>query len=202
MNNRPTSVTVFGVLNLVFGVLGLCGTAFSFAMFFVAQDSAMPNPAMDMMRENKGYMLFMQISVVLGFVASVVLVAAGVGLLSVKPWGRQLSIGYGIYAILSGIVGSIFNYYIVVRPMMNEIGAQGQNEAVAIGGAIGGIFGGCISLIYPVLLLFFMFTARVKAAFSGQLLPEPDAGFSPPANFGDVDPNVDPNNPYDSPRSS
>ncbi len=119
-----------------------------------------------------------------------------------KTWGRPLSIGYGIYAILSGIVGSIFNYYIVVRPMMNEIGAQGQNEAVAIGGAIGGIFGGCISLIYPVLLLFFMFTPRVKAAFSGQLLPEPDAGFSPPASFDNTDPNFDSNNPYDSPRSS
>ncbi len=198
MNNRPTSVTVFGILNLVFGVLGICGLAFSLVMFLVPQDPAMPNPVLVLMQDNMAFMVFTYISTTLGFIASIVLIAAGVGLLKVKPWGRHLSIGYGIYAIISVVIGSIVNYFVIMRPILNEVVGRDQAGPVVIGGVIGGVLGGCFSLIYPVLLLIYMFTPRVKAAFSGQLLPEPDAGFSPPTSFD----NTDPNNPYDSPRSS
>ncbi|MEZ6063210.1 MAG: hypothetical protein R3C19_22925 [Planctomycetaceae bacterium] len=48
---QPTAVTVFGILNLLYGLMGLCGAGFgTFALFFTNSfqpPGAPPNPAVD-----------------------------------------------------------------------------------------------------------------------------------------------------------
>jgi hypothetical protein len=164
---RPASVTVFGILNLVFGVLGLCGAAFSAAMFsMMPQNPNMPNPVLELMANNPTYRLFTQVSTGLGFIASIVLIVGGIGLLQAKSFGRTLSIGYSLYAILAGIVGSIANFVFLVGPLLEQaqVAGAGPEQAGAIGGMVGGVFGGCIGLVYPVLLLIFMFRRNVAEA--------------------------------------
>lgn len=35
------------------------------------------------------------------------LIVAGIGLLQSQPYGRLLSLGYGVYAIITGVVGGV-----------------------------------------------------------------------------------------------
>ena len=167
---RPTSVTVFGILNLVFAVLGLCGVGLG--VFGLAVASTLPagegppNLQREALQE-PGYQAFTYASIGLGALASIVLAIAGVGLLKLKSWGRSLSLGYAAYSIVMQIVGVVVSYIFVIQPAValaeqgNDPQAQTQMFAAIFGGAVGG----CLGLIYPFLLAFFMFRPTVKSAF-------------------------------------
>ena len=179
---RPTSVTVFGILNIVFAVFGICGVLAIVTMFtMMGMDLNNPafqnNPTMQAIQDSPAYAAWLKISVVLGLVAAAVLLAAGIGLLKLKPWARMLSIIYGIFEIVWIIIGTVVNFIFLVQPMLEKAhAAQGPEAAGAIGGAIGGMFGGCIGIIYPVLLLIFMTRPKVVAAFR----PQSPEAFQPP----------------------
>jgi hypothetical protein len=161
---RPTAVTVFGVLNIVFAVLGAIGVAASLMLF--GSQAGAENPIVQLIHDNPTYALWMKFSASAGLVVCVLLMAAGIGLLMLKPWARGLSIFYGIYAIVMGIVGTAVNYFYLVQPIIERAQQkQGPEAAAAIGGAIGGTIGGCVGLIYPVLLLVFMTRPKIVAAF-------------------------------------
>ena len=61
---RPASVTVFGVLNIVFGALGLMGTLFSGAAVFLAEAQGRHMAGAEEM--NPVWGMWLKISVVLG----------------------------------------------------------------------------------------------------------------------------------------
>jgi hypothetical protein len=164
---RPTAVTVFGILNIIFGALGLLCTPFTLLALFMPQNSSFPNPAIDLMKTNEGYRIWMITSMVLGIIVSGILLAAGIGLLMLKPWGRKASVGYGIYAIVMVVITLPINYLLLIAPLMAraQSSSNPQESAGAMGGAIGGLFGGCAGLIYPVLLLVFMMQPNVVSTF-------------------------------------
>lgn len=168
-NIRPTSGTVFGILNIVFGSLGICGMIFTVGMLLVPQNPNVPNPVIEIMNENPGYRVFQNVGIGLGFIATTVLIVAGIGLLKLKPFGRKLSIGYGIYVIISALVGFVVNWIFLLGPLMEKMNTlpPGPAQAGAIGGLIGGVAGPCIGLVYPVLLLIFMFRKNVIEAYRG-----------------------------------
>lgn len=160
---RPTSVTVFGILNIVMGLLGLCGLGFSGLYMFLQSNPTLnlpPNPVFEIMRTSTGYFGFMVVSTVLGLLFTIVLIVAGIQLLMGKQSGRKLSIVYAIYAILGAIAGMIANIVFVFGPMLND---PNGNPAM-IGGIVGGIVGGMVGLMYPVVLWFFMTRPYVIAA--------------------------------------
>lgn len=169
---RPTSVTVFGVLNIVFAVLGLFGLLAS-AMLFSAAAATANNPVVQLIQNNPAYAAWMKICILLGLIVIPALLAAGIGLLMLKPWARIISIIYAIYTIVSGLIGSVINYLFLIQPLMQQAQDKQGSEAAgaAIGGAVGGIIGGCVGLIYPVLLLIFMFRPHVMAAFRPPEVP-------------------------------
>ena len=161
---RPTSVTVFGILNIVFAVIGILGIFGSAAMLAGASQS--DNPVVKVMLANPAYVTWMRISIPLGLLVSALLLAAGVGLLLLKPWARWFSLAYGIYAIVMSIVATLITYYLFFGPLMEQAQRmRGPEAAAAVGGAIGGMIGGILGLIYPVLLLYFMTRPHVIAAF-------------------------------------
>lgn len=161
---RPVSVNVFGILNIVFALFGLF-SAIGAVGLLSATDSA-SNPVVRLMLENPTYAAWMKISIPLGLVASAVLLATGIGLLRLKSWARKLSIAYAIYAIVVGIIGTVMSFMFLIRPLLAEAQqSQGPEAAAAVGGAIGGILGGCLGLVYPILLIIFMTRPKVVAAF-------------------------------------
>ena len=162
---RPTSVTVFGVLNLVFGAIGLFGMMFTVIILILPLPTT-NNPVLEIMRNSPGYALWMKLAIPLGFLACGVSIAAGIGLLKLKNWGRTLSIGYAIYSIVACLLGAVLNYIFIMQPLMERASQKSGPEAAGlIGAAIGGTFGSCFGMIYPVLLLIFMFRPKVVAAF-------------------------------------
>ena len=163
---KPTSVVVFGVLNLLFAVLGFFGTIGSTLILLGMNTS---NPVYWIMQESAPYRMFMYVSVPLGLLFIGVLALAGVGLLTSKPWGRTASIAYAVYALVMGVIGGIVNAVFLVGPLVEQASAGGGPEAVgAAGGAAGGMLGTCFGLIYPIVLLIFMFRKNVVDFFRSQ----------------------------------
>lgn len=163
---RPASLTVFGILNILFGVLGICVTAGGVLPFVmeIPSDPAIPNPMLDLIKSNATYRTFLIVSLALGAIVAALLLAGGIGLLLSKAWGRTLSIVYGWYSIVAAIVGMGVNWY-VMQPLlakMQEGGGPGQVAVTA--GIVGGLIGGCVGMIYPIVLLVFMNRPAIRHA--------------------------------------
>jgi len=146
--SRPTSITVFGILNIVFGSLGLICTPFGLVAIF-----ALPNA----MNPSGSALVWLLVSTFVGFVCSILLLTVGIGLLYQKRWARIWCLGYGWFSIIWGIIGLIVNIGLTVS---GEFGYRQEN----IPGVIGGFCGGLVGFIYPILLIIFMQKPNVKNA--------------------------------------
>ena len=160
---KPDSIKVFGILNLVFGALGVCSTLFSgVVLFAMPQDPNMPNPALDLMQSSPAYRGFMIGAMGVGFIFTIIVILSGIGLLKYRKSGRTLALWYAWYAIIAAVVGTVVNIVVLYGPMMAQANQQGGPEAAAaVAGFIGGMVGGIAGLIYPVILLFFMYKKKV-----------------------------------------
>jgi hypothetical protein len=167
---RPASLTVFGILNILFAALGLIGLIGTIVMF--AMMDASRNPVVKMMQNSPAYAAWVKLSLALGLAATVVLLTTGIGLLRMKRWAHKLAIGYAIYAIAFSIFGAAVNFVFFMRPMLEEASRkQGPEAAAAMAGAVGGTAGECLGIIYPILLLIFMTRPKVAAAFQPSAAP-------------------------------
>jgi hypothetical protein len=165
---RPTAVTLFGILNVVFGVFALFGVFGVFAL--QAMNDLTKNPVVKIMHENPAYATWVKCTIPLSLVSFALLTASGIGLLGLREWARKLAIGYAIYGILLDIAVAFANYHFVFRPLFAKISeSNGSSDPAMMGGAIGagigGLMGGVFGLIYPVLLLVFMMRKEIIAAF-------------------------------------
>lgn len=184
---RPQSVTAFGILNIVFaawGVLSLIST--TLMLFFLKNMKGLPeNPALKLMDTMPGYALWTKISLFLALIFAAVQLIAGIGLMKMRPWGRTLSISYASAAMLFGVTAAIVNYFVIARPLMEEASSkQGPEQAAAIGASMAGVLGGCFGMIYPMLLLIFMFRPNVVAAFRVVNSPATSQIFEPETDSG------------------
>ena len=163
---RPAAVTVFGILNIVFAALGLCGTLLALAGLFVEAEG----PLAELDRE-PFWRAWCVIGVVGGLAMEAALLAAGIGLLNLRRWARLTSIYYAIVALVWGAIGLVVVFTFLIPKLARHMG-----DPAAVGGVIGGVAGGCIGLVYPVLLLIFMTRPRVVQAFerAAQMPPQQD----------------------------
>jgi hypothetical protein len=196
--NRPASATVFGVLNVLFSVLGFLGTAYSAFVYLAASDpiNAAANP-FEALELSPLMSTWLKAATILGFFANVVLLAAGVGLLLMRSWGRVLSLVYAVYAIVGTIIGMAMNWFFIIVPALRTLDDGRGPGPVLIGALIGGMLGGCVSLIYPALLWYFMTRPRLVTIFAGQTPIEVDNPWSAAAESISAAPES--NNPYASP---
>jgi hypothetical protein len=189
--NRPAAILVFGILNLLFGILGLFGVVFT--LVSLRPQAAVNNQLLAAMQANPAYMLFMHISMGLGFLAAIALLIAGVGLLRAKPWGRTISLGYAVYTMLATVTGVVANSLMIWRPMWKQVGNMPDIERYGfIGGIIGGALGLVFGLSYGIAIWYFMTRPKVIAALNVEeaILLDPAGGPSRTAESG---------NPYQSP---
>jgi hypothetical protein len=161
---RPAAVSVFGILNVAIGGLGVCGSLWSIMIFFFGPASN--NPVMKWMFQNADYLMLMKILLPIRLIISGVLIGAGIGLLQLQSWARKFSIAYAIYAIVVVLIMLPVNFFLYFRPMLEQAKQLQGPEAIALmAGAVGGIVGSALGWIYPTLLWVFMTRPKVVAVF-------------------------------------
>ena len=160
---------MIGILNIVFGVLGILILPISMmsSMMPLDEQLAAENPVWKQMAEDSAYQTVMLVDRGLGAIASIMLVIAGMGLCQFKPYGRTLSIGYGVYCISLNVCGMFINYLYVLPGLMRDLDsthslAVETNAETALY-AMG--LGSCLGFVYPVLLLYFMYRPKMVEAF-------------------------------------
>src|ERR1035441_3398676 len=77
MRQRPVSVTIFGILNIGFGMLNAVSLLIS--MVVLSRTNMAGNPILKQLYDNPQYVAWTKISMPLGGIAAVVLLAAGIG---------------------------------------------------------------------------------------------------------------------------
>lgn len=169
MQKRPTSVTVFAVIDIILSVLGVLGMAFYVVMQLglIPQMNNARNPTLKLMEENPAYNLFIQVSTYVGFAATIALLCGAIGMLMLRNWARLTVIGWSIYTIVLTILATVLNYFLMLKPMIEE--AQGPEK---MGLQIGIAFAIGFSLIYIAyagLQMFMLTRPKVVAAFANPM---------------------------------
>jgi len=144
---RPQSVTVLGILNIVFGGMSLLCSPFGILSLLIPQ----PNSPFQLSAEMK---VFSLVGYAVGFVFAAVLLASGIGLLNLKKWARQAAYVYGWVAICWGVLGAIANGFMLSSSLRD---LPSEAMPAVVGGIVGGMCGGmCIGLIYPIILIIIL----------------------------------------------
>lgn len=193
---RPVSVTIFGVLNLILGVLGVCGMVFTIALEISGLAVEQPDLLRDALGGGTLYNVLAWVTNGLAFVASLACGASGLGLLALKAWGRRLAIGYAMYALFSVAGYLALAAWAVVRgprPGMNELVTAVAILVISIG----------ISVLHAGLLWYFMTRPHVIAAFERRGSPFllGPGGASPFRTQEDVPHGPSGDNPFAAPPS-
>lgn len=148
-SQRPMPATVFGILNIVFGSLGLLCSPLSFIGAFAAEKVIQYAPP---------FKIWLAVGAVVGVFAAGWLLASGIGLLRLRKWALNGSLIYAWFAIVWAILGTVMNIIALVGGMVTL-------APEALPGFIGGIIGGMIGLVYPILMLVFLRRPQVRQAF-------------------------------------
>ena len=166
---RPTSVTVFGVLNIVKAGYGMFSAIASITLLLALSGSN--NPITKMLHAQPAFAAWTVLCIPLGLLSCTILLVAGIGLLCLKSWARKLSIAYAIYGIGMHILATAVSSIFLIQPFLKN-NHDSQAATIAIFGLIGGGIGICLGLIYPILLLVFMLRPTVAAAFQPPAPPQ------------------------------
>jgi len=164
---RLLSVTIVSVFNVVSGFLG--GMLTGFNAVFMARlvytavvDRRIGPPAII-----NAWSLCV---VVLGFVASVLLMVAGVGTLKMRPWGRRLTIVFSISASLLAVCLAVISVHFVAPALVRM--QAGPLPAALVDTWREAVWYIVIWSAYPCFLLVFMYRPRVRAVFKGGMVDE------------------------------
>lgn len=147
--SKPVAVKVFGILNIVFGTLGLVTSPLNLINV---------NRSLDLLGAEGFYRSWAYLSIAITPILSLVLLILGIGLLRYREWGRRGTVIYAWVVIVLGILSLL----ITVGSLATQLG--GEPNPVIIGGIIGGVIGGIIGLIYPILSLVFLTRPSAKDA--------------------------------------
>lgn len=180
---RPTSVKVLSILNIAFGVLGLCGLVNQAGLVFGEGDP--DNPVVGIIRDSPLYHGYLVASIPVGLIGSAALIGAGVGMINGRAWGRTLSILYAWYAIVTTLVGVVITLQVLMPPAMAVLDEDmTRAETALVAAAFGGSCVSAIGMIYPIVLLCFMYRASVRRWFDPNrppsALPAGPDPFGPP----------------------
>ena len=166
IQRRPTGVTVFAILSVLFGILGLLSAVGSLLMYFLRDSIPMGESPIDELLDNSvSYRVFYLAMLGLGVVFAGILLVAGIGLLKVSDRARKLAILYAVYAILATIVSSVVNAVFLYAPLMSQMGQQDDQQLIAVVMLVAALVSAFFSLLFPVAMLIYFLLPSVKQTF-------------------------------------
>lgn len=155
---RPVTPKVFGILGLIFGILGILGSLVGAVLMRVLPNQGEIYGAIGY---SGGYQT---VTTVLGVVGAFVLIAASIGLLRYRDFGRLLFIAYAVYTILFTLANSGYLVFTAMRNLGSDL--PPEVAGATVGGVVGGAVGGLVGLIFPVLGLILLNRRAVRASLS------------------------------------
>ena len=157
---KPTSVTVIGILNLIFGGFGLIGMLFTVGVtLFMPSNPNAPNPTVILMDESTAYRFFTFAILTVGTLIILLQVVSSIGILNLKRWGRKSMLVVVAYTLIAAPILTIINS-IWMYPTLEKIG--GPIVAITITSIV---VGGIVGLILPAVTAFILTRPNVKTAF-------------------------------------
>lgn len=198
---RPPSVTVLAVLHLIGDgiglVLTLCAGVSQLAGGNLSALTAGPNPP-PQVRAQQAFQKRLEAHIAselpwqqaytgvglgIDLLLDVLLLAAGVGLLSLRPWARTLSLGYAWLSLATKVVGIIvfcFTWPAMSAFLRQEAAADpalAQMANVIPIAVFAGLLFSLVLAVYPLAVLIILTRPSVVAAFRGKSAPpEGDGG--------------------------
>jgi hypothetical protein len=162
MQQRPISITVFGILNIGFGMLKYVGLLF---MGFLMHLNLAGNSAFAAMRADPASRGWNHFNIAIGVVFGIILIASGVGLLLMQNWARILTVIYSVLAMIAVLVGAPFSHRLMMRHLTTTQFPGVPLDLIAAMAQIFFVMGIVLALAYPVLLLVFMTRPKMIEAF-------------------------------------
>ncbi|MBT4694382.1 MAG: hypothetical protein HOB73_13665 [Planctomycetaceae bacterium] len=162
---KPKAIKVFGILNVIFGGLGLLFTCIGLGAILAITSDLIPvpdgqaNPAIVKQNENAFLYVYNITSAMVALFFTIVLLISGIGLLKNKKWGRTAGLAWSGYCVLATIVVLVVTWthiYPYQLETMDEATAAVPNIEAVLMGAM--IFSNVLSvgfLIYPGLFALF-----------------------------------------------
>jgi hypothetical protein len=182
---RPTSVTVMGILNIVFGSLSLLGSlcnGISIILNTAGVRMGGRGPEGDigghdlwkaMAAEVPGFVAFEYGSLLLTLALGLLLLLTGIGLLNMRSWARTGAVLYAPVKIVFE-VGALIYTMVLVNPVqarwmeaeMARGGVQGGGNIMAAAVAVVAIVSAAVAIGYAIILLIVMLRPTVREAFA------------------------------------
>src|SRR5579859_2899539 len=193
---RPVAVLVIAILHFVGGGLGLCGQISNLALQGIggAQAFSPPPPATppgamarpappDSNKIKKDieavleqdvpfYRLYSIVLPVFDVILCIMMIAAGIGLLQLQPWGRSLSLAYAALSILLKLFATVYAVLFVV-PAMGKAFDKILESVPQIAPVLSAIkigmyatpFFALAMMIYPIVVIVLLTRPNVAKAF-------------------------------------
>ncbi|MBK7584561.1 MAG: hypothetical protein IPI67_30790 [Myxococcales bacterium] len=162
----PSSgLRLLGIAQCALGVFGLSAAPLTLITRFVARDPGSLR-VQELLWE--GFLgAWMYASLALGTLAAILLIAAGVGVVRGRRWGRSLTLWHAGISVALMVLGQLVSV-LFLYPALWQLGQGGTaaERGGAIGGVVGGLFGGLFALVLPVLELIVMTRPHVRDFFA------------------------------------
>ncbi|MDG2219790.1 MAG: hypothetical protein P8L85_00305 [Rubripirellula sp.] len=166
-SDRPVGVTIFAVLHLLFAASGLLSATLS--LVFSALGGAIDAGSIPI-GENLDEPAYRVVSGVLGTLdlfLSIALFAAGLGLLKMRTWARQVSLVYAVYAMIAAVVSNVVQYSLIYRPLIENVAGEAiGKEGASVMAIVLAVAAACIGMIYPFAILIYFARPGIKRKFT------------------------------------
>ncbi len=168
---RTAAALTFGILNLIYGGIGLICNPVNGLGNAVAKTppGGLPPGGNNLIFEialRPEYRRGMVAFAAVGFVSCAILVTAGIGLLAMKAWGRRACLWYATLSLFATLCNLIFVAIYIGSPMLElaKTAKNAEQSGFAYGGIIGAVGVVFLAAIYPTVLLIFMTRRSVVAS--------------------------------------
>lgn len=153
---RPVGVTIIGVLGIILGLFGLCGSLCGAAaagmlpqLAEMAQQSGGQSAELKAMTENPAAMRFLLVGSIIGALLGLWLLIASIMLIGMKPVGYTLMIAYAVVSILWNIVGTGISVAVMGTELISPVT----------------LISTIVGLVYPIAVLIVLTRPNIKEAF-------------------------------------
>lgn len=165
MKDRPTSVTVFAIINLVLGGLGVIGIiSWVLGLMGIKIQSPGGSPVLELMENSTVYQLFTHMVSGVGVPVVILVISASIGMLSLKPWARAATLGWGLYSILITLAAAAVNHLVIFGPLIAA--SSGPERLGMIVGAFAQVVISGFFIGYYLLMIFMLTRPKVVDAFT------------------------------------